>query len=332
MNLLVKGTSGPLLGEVEVPNSKYHAHRALILASLAPGTSRIVGLSDARHVQFTMDVLRALGHENRSRRAHAAGNRRSLPCQAQGRFRRQFGIDALLHDRLGGARRRTDHADRTEIFPPASGRTAARGARGTRRKFRIRARLSADRRHARTATRRPHRHSRHALAMDLRPALARTVRPRTHRHRGRRRAQRASVYRTDGGDDARLRPARAYRARLAPLRSRAESAGASHDGRAAARYWFGRVRPCGHGDPSVRRALPRAARTARRAARSSRRRVLGDRPQNGPADGLRRAGARRARKARRDRVARFTRRLPRYPGHAADPLDAWNVREGSNDT
>ncbi|MBV8197379.1 MAG: hypothetical protein JO263_04540, partial [Candidatus Eremiobacteraeota bacterium] len=63
MNLLVKGTSGPLAGEVEVPNSKYHAHRALILASLAPGTSRIVGLSDARHVAYTIDVLRALGTE-----------------------------------------------------------------------------------------------------------------------------------------------------------------------------------------------------------------------------------------------------------------------------
>jgi 3-phosphoshikimate 1-carboxyvinyltransferase len=61
MNLLVKGTSGPLTGEVEVPNSKYHAHRALILASLAQGTSRIRGLSDARHVQYTIDVLRALG-------------------------------------------------------------------------------------------------------------------------------------------------------------------------------------------------------------------------------------------------------------------------------
>src|SRR6202161_2244234 len=61
MNLLVKGTSGPLTGEVEVPNSKYHAHRALILASLASGTSRILGLSDARHVQYTMAVLRALG-------------------------------------------------------------------------------------------------------------------------------------------------------------------------------------------------------------------------------------------------------------------------------
>ncbi|MGA8098972.1 MAG: 3-phosphoshikimate 1-carboxyvinyltransferase [Candidatus Cybelea sp.] len=61
MNLLVKGTSGPLTGQVQVPNSKYHAHRALILASLAPGTSRIFGLSDARHVEYTMDVLRALG-------------------------------------------------------------------------------------------------------------------------------------------------------------------------------------------------------------------------------------------------------------------------------
>jgi cyclohexanecarboxylate-CoA ligase len=61
MHLLVKGTSGPLIGEVHVPNSKYHAHRALILASLAPGTSRILGLSDARHVEYTMGVLRALG-------------------------------------------------------------------------------------------------------------------------------------------------------------------------------------------------------------------------------------------------------------------------------
>jgi len=61
MNLLVKGTSGPLTGEVLVPHSKYHAHRALILASLAPGESRIIGRSDARHVRYTMDVLRALG-------------------------------------------------------------------------------------------------------------------------------------------------------------------------------------------------------------------------------------------------------------------------------
>ncbi|MDE2572668.1 MAG: 3-phosphoshikimate 1-carboxyvinyltransferase, partial [bacterium] len=61
MRLLVKGTTQPLHGEVLVPNSKYHAHRALILASLVPGTSRILGLSDARHVEFTVAALRALG-------------------------------------------------------------------------------------------------------------------------------------------------------------------------------------------------------------------------------------------------------------------------------
>ncbi|MGH3413691.1 MAG: 3-phosphoshikimate 1-carboxyvinyltransferase, partial [Marmoricola sp.] len=46
---------------MQVPNSKYHAHRALILASLADGTSRISGLSDAKHVHHTMSLLRSLG-------------------------------------------------------------------------------------------------------------------------------------------------------------------------------------------------------------------------------------------------------------------------------
>lgn len=61
MHLLVKGTTRPLSGEVVVPNSKYHAHRALMLASLAPGTSQILGLSDAGHVQHTVALLRGLG-------------------------------------------------------------------------------------------------------------------------------------------------------------------------------------------------------------------------------------------------------------------------------
>jgi 3-phosphoshikimate 1-carboxyvinyltransferase len=61
MHLLVKGTHSRLTGEALVPNSKYHAHRALILASLAPGVSRITGLSDARHVQYTVGLLRGLG-------------------------------------------------------------------------------------------------------------------------------------------------------------------------------------------------------------------------------------------------------------------------------
>jgi cyclohexanecarboxylate-CoA ligase len=46
-----------------VPSSKYHAHRALILASLAPGTTRIVGRTAARHVRSTVEVLTGLGTE-----------------------------------------------------------------------------------------------------------------------------------------------------------------------------------------------------------------------------------------------------------------------------
>ncbi|RAN73345.1 3-phosphoshikimate 1-carboxyvinyltransferase [Bacillus sp. SRB_336] len=61
MHLSVVGTTDLVRGTVLVPNSKYHAHRALILASLAPGTSRIHGLSDARHVQYTVSALRSLG-------------------------------------------------------------------------------------------------------------------------------------------------------------------------------------------------------------------------------------------------------------------------------
>ena len=61
MYLRVEGTDAPLSGELAVPVSKYHAHRALILASLADGESRIVGPSDARHVKFTVNALRALG-------------------------------------------------------------------------------------------------------------------------------------------------------------------------------------------------------------------------------------------------------------------------------
>ncbi|KIF73731.1 3-phosphoshikimate 1-carboxyvinyltransferase [Streptomyces sp. 150FB] len=61
MHLLVKGIQHQVTGEVLVPNSKYHAHRALILASLADGVSRVHGLSDARHVQYTVQLLRGLG-------------------------------------------------------------------------------------------------------------------------------------------------------------------------------------------------------------------------------------------------------------------------------
>ncbi|MCC3276082.1 3-phosphoshikimate 1-carboxyvinyltransferase [Arthrobacter sp. zg-Y20] len=61
MYLSVLGTHAGISGTVQVPNSKYHAHRALILASLASGSSRISGLTDARHVQYTVAMLRQLG-------------------------------------------------------------------------------------------------------------------------------------------------------------------------------------------------------------------------------------------------------------------------------
>ncbi|MEF2976087.1 3-phosphoshikimate 1-carboxyvinyltransferase [Subtercola sp. YIM 133946] len=61
MQLVVRGTSTALAGELHIPVSKYHAHRALVLASLAPGTSVISGLSSTRQVEWTIGVLRALG-------------------------------------------------------------------------------------------------------------------------------------------------------------------------------------------------------------------------------------------------------------------------------
>lgn len=61
MRLVVEQTTKRLAGELIVPNSKYHAHRALILASLARGRTRIVGLTDAKHVAFTLSLLRGLG-------------------------------------------------------------------------------------------------------------------------------------------------------------------------------------------------------------------------------------------------------------------------------
>lgn len=44
-----------------MPASKYHAHRALILGSLAEGCSTITGRTDALHVRHTLAALRRLG-------------------------------------------------------------------------------------------------------------------------------------------------------------------------------------------------------------------------------------------------------------------------------
>jgi 3-phosphoshikimate 1-carboxyvinyltransferase len=61
MRLLVASAQAPLEGEIIIPPSKYHAHRALMLAALAPGTSTIADRTDARHVSFTVQALRGLG-------------------------------------------------------------------------------------------------------------------------------------------------------------------------------------------------------------------------------------------------------------------------------
>ncbi|GAA2244241.1 3-phosphoshikimate 1-carboxyvinyltransferase [Herbiconiux moechotypicola] len=61
MHLFVNGSSGAISGELNIPVSKYHVHRALVLASLAPGRSVIHGLSETRQVVWTIGVLRALG-------------------------------------------------------------------------------------------------------------------------------------------------------------------------------------------------------------------------------------------------------------------------------
>jgi cyclohexanecarboxylate-CoA ligase len=61
MHLLVARPRGALSGELVIPPSKYHAHRALMLAALADGESTITERSSARHVAFTVQALRALG-------------------------------------------------------------------------------------------------------------------------------------------------------------------------------------------------------------------------------------------------------------------------------
>lgn len=52
---------GPLTRTVALPGDKSISHRALILAALAVGTSRIAGLNDGADVAATADCLRALG-------------------------------------------------------------------------------------------------------------------------------------------------------------------------------------------------------------------------------------------------------------------------------
>ena len=55
------GPAGPLRGTVRVPGDKSISHRALMLAALAVGRSRIEGLSEGADVAATAEAMRAMG-------------------------------------------------------------------------------------------------------------------------------------------------------------------------------------------------------------------------------------------------------------------------------
>ena len=57
VRLLVAKAKAPLVGELTIPPSKNHAHRALMLAALADGESFVTQRTSARHVGFTVQAL-----------------------------------------------------------------------------------------------------------------------------------------------------------------------------------------------------------------------------------------------------------------------------------
>ena len=61
MTTFVSRKPPKLAGQTSVPGDKSISHRALILASLMAGTSRIHGLLEAEDVLKTMQSLEALG-------------------------------------------------------------------------------------------------------------------------------------------------------------------------------------------------------------------------------------------------------------------------------
>ncbi|MGH8022783.1 MAG: 3-phosphoshikimate 1-carboxyvinyltransferase, partial [Limisphaerales bacterium] len=61
MKLTVFPFRNRIRGEIEVPVSKYHLHRALIFGSLAEGTTLIRGRSNCGHIKDTLHALRDLG-------------------------------------------------------------------------------------------------------------------------------------------------------------------------------------------------------------------------------------------------------------------------------
>ena len=59
--ITVDGGGGPLRGRLHVPGDKSISHRALLLAALAEGRSRVTGLSTGEDVRGTAGAVRAMG-------------------------------------------------------------------------------------------------------------------------------------------------------------------------------------------------------------------------------------------------------------------------------
>ena len=220
MRLLVKQAVRALEGELVIPSSKYHAHRALILASLAPGTSRIEGLSDAGHVRYTIQALRRLGTkiaiDGDTFIVHGGPYQPSRPDVSVGssgttlyfltglaslatapvtivgqKYFQRRPIGPLLQalSGLGVELSSPDGCPPIAVQPrrPTGGQVSIAGT---------------------------------LVAVDLRPAAAGPVRHRPQRHHRGRRSQRAHLHRPDHPDDGPVRPARAGQRRLVPLRDR----------------------------------------------------------------------------------------------------------------
>lgn len=105
---------GKATGVWIAPPSKSFAHRALICAALANGTSKITGVEPSQDVLATLDCIRALGAEveMRGNTALVTGNVRepdcTFPCRESGSTLRFFLPLALLRDTpctLTGSRR-----------------------------------------------------------------------------------------------------------------------------------------------------------------------------------------------------------------------------------
>ena len=76
----------PLVGSVRPPGSKSISNRALVVAALADGTSRLAGLLDSRDTEVMVDSLRRLGipvqHDRQSSIADVEGGSGQIPASS----------------------------------------------------------------------------------------------------------------------------------------------------------------------------------------------------------------------------------------------------------